>query len=444
MSLYGALFTGVSGLNAQSRAMAVASNNIANVNTTAYKKSESQFSALLAATSSTSDFAAGGVEAIAFDRINRQGLLQTTASSTDLAINGNGFFAVTTTPTSSPEISELLFTRAGAFTADADGNLRNAAGLYLQGWRLDSTGNLPANLNDLEPVNIAQFTGTATPSTEVTIRANVDKAQTDYTGAYTASNTAQNMAGGTITPHFQRTLEIVDSQGGPQPVTLAFLKTGVNSWNYEVIYEGSATNVTTGAGIPIASGTVTFNTDGTIATPAVGTPPEALIDVALPWSPASGLSAQTIRFDLGDVGAATGLTQYDGNSTIISSFVNGALYGDVVGVEVDDEGVISAIFNNGVQQAVYKLPVASFANPNGLGSVSGNAYIRTNASGSPTLLEANVGGMGSIASQSLEASTVDLATEFTDLITIQRAYSAATRIITTADEMLEEMLRVKR
>ncbi len=444
MSLYGALFTGVSGLAAQSQALGIASNNIANVNTNGYKASLTQFSTLLPSKTEAGSVASGGVKATAQALIQRQGLITTTQSDTDLALNGAGFFAVTDNLNLAPSRTELMYTRSGSFTQDADGYLRNAGGYYLQGWRLDSVGDLPGNRNDIEPINLNQLTGTASETTEINLRANLQASQTDHVGAYVPGVAATNMTSGAITPHFERTLEIFDTQGGAQPVRLSFLKTAANTWQYEISYEGPAANVTTAAGLPFANGTLTFDIDGTILTPAVGTPAEALASINIPWSAASGLAAQPIDLSFGMVGEASGLTQFKGASTLLSSGANGALFGGLESVKVDENGILQAIFDNGVQRDVFQLPVAFFQNPNGLSAVNGNAFISTDLSGDVTLLEASIGGAGTFSASALEASTVNLAKEFTDLITVQRAYSASTKIITTADQMLDEMIRIKR
>lgn len=191
------------------------------------------------------------------------------------------------------------------------------------------------------------------------------------------------------------------------------------------------------------SGTLTFDTNGTLLTPTSGSTTLTIpFDGTAPGD--SGLDPQIINIVFGEVGQIEGITQFDSPSTIISSGVNGALFGGLTGVQVDEEGFVIAVFDNGVQRSVYKLPLATFANPNGLTATSGNSYLQSEDSGEVTLLEANVGGAGSISSASVEASTVDLAKEFTDLITTQRAYSASTRIITTADEMLSELMQIKR
>lgn len=431
MSLYGALFTGVSSLAANSRALGIASNNIANVNTVGYKASQAQFSTMLASTTAAGSFSSGGVRATTQNMINSQGLLQISESPTDLAVNGSGFFVVAESPNSATTSSDLLFTRSGNFSQDATGFLRNSAGYYLLGWQVDDTGNIPSNRNDLTPINLNQLTGTAESTTQVALRANLRASETPV--AYAAGD----MTAGTVTPQFERTIEIYDSQGGAQPVRLAFAKTAANTWAYEVIYEGDPANLS--AANPIATGTLTFNTDGTLATPLTGS-----ATVNIPWSAASGLGSQSIDLDFGEAGEPIGVTQYDSTSTLISSTVNGALFGGLSGVRIDEEGYLTALFDNGVQRRVFKLPLATFQNPDGLSAITGNAYLRTDDSGSYTLLEAQTGGAGAIASAALEASTVDLAKEFTDLITTQRAYSAGTRIISTADQMLEELIRIKR
>lgn len=433
MSLYGALFTGVSSLSANSRALGITSNNIANVNTVGYKSSQAQFSTILASTTAAGTFSSGGVRAGTQQLIDRQGLLQISESATDLAVNGNGFFVVAETPSGASASTDLLFTRSGSFTQDSEGYLRNSAGYYLMGWPVDDQGAIPSNRNDLTAINLNQLTGTAEATTEISLRANLQSSETAET-AYVAGD----MNAGTITPQFERTLEVYDSQGGAQEVRMSFVKTAANTWAYEIIYDGDPANIGGAASNPIATGTLTFNSDGTLATPAGGT-----AAVTIPWAASSGLAPQTITVDFGEPGQAVGVTQYDSTSTLISSTVNGALFGGLSGVSIDEEGYLTALFDNGVQRQVFKLPLATFQNANGLSAATGNAYLRTDESGNYSLLEAKTGGAGSLASQALESSTVDLAKEFTDLITTQRAYSAATRIVTTSDQMLEELIRIK-
>ena len=433
MSIYGALFSGVAGLNANSRALSNTSTNIANINTVGYKASQNQFSTLLAENVDASQFSAGGVKAVSVNDIAQQGEISQTNSATDLAVSGSGFFAVTNTAIANPTVNQLAYTRAGNFVEDASGFLRNAAGYYLQGWKLDANGNIPSNPSDLSAIDMSKVTGTSDPTTAVGLRVNLQASATAVAG-YAAGD----MNAGTVTPQYQTGIEVFDSQGGAQPVRLAFVKTAANTWAYEAIYDGNPANIGGAANNPIATGTITFNTDGTIATPA------AAVNVTIPWAAASGLAPQTIAFNLGTPGASDGMTQYDAASTLYSATPNGALFGALTGVRVDGDGKVIAKFDNGVEKPIYQLPIATFLNPDGLAPLNGNAYNASVESGDVSLKVANQGGAGAVQSSALEQSTVDLAKEFSDMIVIQRAYSAASKIITTADQMLDELTNMKR
>ncbi len=434
MSLTGAMMIGVTGLNANSQALSIASSNIANVNTIGYKAGQNNFSTLLADSMGSGDISSQGVISVGSQNVTQQGLLQTTQSPTDLGISGNGFFVVNAAADGS---GRTLYTRAGNFTPDSNGDLKNAAGFYLEGWPVDINGNIPTDRNDMTPVNVAGLSGKAQATTEMTVQANL-QASTPVTAGYTAGD----MAAGTVTPAFTRTINVYDSQGGAQPLGLSFIKTGANTWAYEVNFQGAAGS-TTGTN-PIATGTMKFNSDGTLANADTSSAtPTGTMDVTIPWDPTtSGLQPQTVTLNLGTVGSSDGLTQFDSSSALVNSSVNGALFGNLTGVNIDSSGVVTAQFSNGLIQKIYKLPIATFANPDGLSAVSGNAYAVTNQSGNAIVGEANTGGAGSIQSSSLESSTVDLAGEFTNLITTQRAYSASARIITTADQMLQTLNQI--
>ena len=168
------------------------------------------------------------------------------------------------------------------------------------------------------------------------------------------------------------------------------------------------------------------------------------MSLTIPWDlAATGLDPQDIALGFGDANESNGVTQFDAASALTMASVTGAPFGSLTSVSVDEMGYVTALFDNGIQQKVFRIPLATFANPDGLAASPGNAYQITENSGAPNVLEAKNGGAGSFASQSLEASTADLAKEFSNLITTQRAYSAATRIITTADQMLQELMQIK-
>jgi flagellar hook protein FlgE len=443
MSLYGALNIGVAGLQANSAALSATSSNIANVNTVGYKEATASFSTFLNATSGTGANSSAGVTVTIGQDLTQQGLPTTTSSNTDLSISGNGFFVVSTNPTGTG-LQE--YTRAGSFTPDVNGNLVNSAGLYLMGYKLDANGNVPTNASDLSLVNTASISGAAEATSNLTIQANLNSQSAlppATIGGVAYTYAPGDMTAGVVSPDFTRTVNAYDSQGGSQPITFSFLKTGANTWAYEASYAGNAANLT--AAGPISEGTVSFNADGTLAntgtagggpaSPATGT-----VSMTIPWNTAtSGLNPQTISVNLGSVGGSNGLTQADAPSVLNGTNIDGTPYGSVTGVTVAADGTVTAQFSNGLTQNVYKVPVATFTNPDGLGQMSGNAYAASQSSGAANINLANSGAAGSIQSKSLEGSTVDLATEFTNLITTQRAYSACARIITTADQMLQQL-----
>jgi len=428
MSLYGALNIGVAGLDATSAALSATSSNIANVNTVGYKDETANFETFLN-TPGLSSNSSAGVSALITQDVTAQGLPISTSSPTDLSISGNGFFVVATntSPTANQE-----YTRAGSFTPDASGNLKNAAGLYLLGWKLDPQGNIPTNASDVSLVNVSNLAGKAQPSTSISLQANLQSSST-----VDATYTPGDMTSGTVSPDFTRTLNVYDSQGAIQPVTFSFIKTAANTWAYEASYAGSASNLT--AAGPIAQGTLAFNPDGTLANVNGASPASGTFNMTIPWNTAtSGLSPQTIKISMGDVNSSDGLSQFDTPSTL-SSTIDGSAFGSVTGVTVSQDGTVTAQFSNGLSQNVYKIPLATFTSPDNLAQVNGDAYIVTNNSGVANINLADAGSAGAINSQTLEGSTVDLATEFTNLITTQRAYSAAARIVTTADQMLAQL-----
>jgi flagellar hook protein FlgE len=433
VSLYSALYAGVSGLNAQSSAMATVADNITNINTIGYKGIETQFKSLVTDGRTSAAYSAGGVAAAPHALISKQGLLQASSSTTDLGIDGAGFF-VTRTGTDTHDA--VAFTRAGSFRPDEQGFLRNSSGYYLQGWRLDTTGNYvnTGTLAALEPVRVAELTGTATPTSKIQMRANLQSTTALFTGTYAAGD----MAAGTANPQFSRSLEVYDAQGGAHRINLSFVKTAPNVWQAE-IYANPASDVTAPNGL-LANGTMRFNPDGSLN--VAGSSPALFGSLNPVWTNSAG--AVPIALDLGSEGGLDGLTQFGSESAMISSNVNGGLLGNVASVEVSKTGRVSAIFEDGTARALYQLPIATFPNPDGLTRLPGNGFAIAQDSGSAALNEPSVLGAGSISSGTLEGSNVDLAQEFTNMIRFQRAYSASSKIITTVDDMLQEVSNLKR
>jgi flagellar hook protein FlgE len=466
MSINSAMSAGVSGLVANSAALAAISDNIANVNTIAYKRNEVNFASVVTGQAVPGRYSAGGVQAVNRQLVSQQGLIQTASSPTDLAINGDGFFVVTQKGAGLTNSDPRFFTRSGSFTVDANGYLVNDAGMYLQGWPADSAGGFnpdPSDLTAMQPINVKSLGTAVAPTTTAEINATLDKRTTTSPGFATYDPATKSMAdyaatGSTATgtqPDFTMQMSVVDSAGAYHKVGIAFLKTSTpNQWAAE-IYAIPASDVTAAAGAPagqIAAGTVEFNNDGSINLSATGNTtlfgaPGSPTTIALDsstgatqpqWASSLGVAGQSISLDL------TKISQIAATSALNSVTSDGAGPGNVVSVQVGPDGVVSAVFDNSQVRSIAKIGLATFPNPDGLSAVSGNAYQTSRAAGTMVAKAAGVGGAGQISPSSLEGSTVDLAAEFTGLITTQKAYSASSKIITTADQMLDELIQMKR
>lgn len=452
-----ALAAGVSGLQAFSQSVGVIADNITNVNTIGYKESRSRFSTLVTETSSASSYSPGGVRAFTESLISRQGLLQPSSSPTDLSVDGAGFFVVKKSGNAN-EDGEFQFTRAGSFSKDEEGFFRNTAGLYLMGWKLDATGGIPSRQNDLtllEPINIDNLNGVASATGRVSLRANLQSSTSinAAAGTYAVGDMAAAAATppGTVTADFETTFEVFDSQGISHTVVLSAIKSSANDWSYEMYFDNPSELDAAHTDGLIASGSLLFNSDGSIdlvnstMNDIGGNPVSLAAGEALTFTYGTGVTSVdngNIVFNVGTDGQANGFSQFDSPSTLIASNVTGAQFGNVNDIRIGEDGFVYALFDNGLQEPIFRLPVATFPNPDGLARKQGNAYSFSNLSGNFALQTAGQGGAGAIAPNALELSTVDLANEFAELIKVQRAFSASTRIITTSDEILEELVRI--
>jgi flagellar hook protein FlgE len=409
------MVSSITGLNAQSQALGMISDNLSNVNTIGYKTTHARFATLVTEITQTR-YAPGGVRSSPFTSVDRQGVLQATSSVTDLAVSGDGMFVVreTAAPTAG---SETLYTRAGSFTKDADGNLVNAAGLYLQGWAIDPVTGQPVGngLAQLTTVTLGNLSTSALPSANLDVSVNLD-ANTAVAGTYNVDAT------------------MVDSLGASHVLRLTFTKTAANAWT--VSSSAPNADLTTSIG----AGAITFSAaTGALATPVGGT----LTIATSAFTNGAGAPA-TITLNIGSNTSSSGVTQYAGFNAINSVDSDGVPTGNLSGVAVSDTGRVIALFDNGQTRDIYQLALASWPNANGLDPRDGNAYATSALSGDPVVNIPLSGATGNIVSSALEASTTDIAEEFTNMIITQRAYSANTRVITTADQMLEETINIKR
>lgn len=495
MSINGAMLAGISGLSANAAALSTISQNIANVNTVGYKRSSTDFATMVNSQQGGMSFSAGGVQASARHFISQTGLLQRTTSNTDLAIAGQGFFVVTQKPEDLAPTDTRLFTRAGSFVVDDLGYLQNSSGYYLQGWPVGTDGTIttdPSNMNLLKTINVGNVGGAAEQTTRVGMNANLkstqevhedianyDPATAESMATYlqTSLTSANPPAGTTVAvagfkPDFEISIPISDSKGSQRSLTLALLKSeNANEWHAEllapplvdkdgkVMYDTSTppqplydiVGVSNGR---LGSGIIKFTSDGrldvggsdfltnVLDTLEIGASDPAATTTTPRWADSVGASKQPITFDL--AAATGGLTQYDSTSVVQATYTNGTTFGNLTEVKIDDTGHVTAVFDNGVMRQIAQVALATFPSADNLTEVSGNAYRVSQYSGTYNLKAPGSGGSGLLAASQLESSTVDLSTEFTGLITTQRAYSASSKIITTADEMLSELLNIKR
>jgi flagellar hook protein FlgE len=454
MSINSAMLAGAAGMRANASALASISDNIANVNTVGFKRLRSDFTSLLSSQNRQTTYSAGGVMSRSSPLMNEQGSTTASSVSTHLAVSGNGMFVVRGRSEDATSRDPYYYSRAGQFTPDADGYLQNSAGYYLLGWPVDSSGAVNANPTDLsalESVRVSGIAGGAEATARLSLSANLQSSQAVSAAAatYDATDTANNMASGAVTPDFQIPIQMYDSQGGLHTLTLSFLKQGPNTWFAEVhLPPGQVVDGAPFVDGQLATGIVSFTTFGQLDAANTTLPLSLTIGETgaggSEWDPSLGLATQTISLDMGGPGAPGGLTNYDSASVLGTSQIDGTPFGSLASVDVDDDGFVTAIFTNGLTRRIYQIPLATFGNTNGLVAEQGGIYRLGPDTGALSMRGAGVGGAGNIKSRALESSTVDLAEEFSNLIMTQRAYSASSKIITTADEMLDELIRLKR
>ncbi|MCE5228667.1 flagellar basal-body rod protein FlgF [bacterium] len=429
MSLLTALNTGVSGLRTFGDSLQVISDNIANVSTTGYKSSRSEFADLISQTINGASGSSQLGRGVALDNISTsfaQGSLSSTDNLTDLAINGNGFFVV-------QKDNINYYTRNGAFSINNNGELVNSAGMNVIGYQYDTRGESLGTLGVLQFANntIAPvMTGDGTNGTGVNIAANLDSS---------SDVTTFNVANPANTSNFSTTINVYDSLGSSHTLHVYFNKTASNAWAWHGVMDGGElSGGSAGTNVECASGTLTFNSSGALQSQTTTTSSFNFTG-----------TAQTIGFNFGDPIASGGsglggTTQFSSASAISSQSQNGMPAGILSSVQVDTDGTVSGVYSNGSTVAIGQIALANFTNLNGLYKAGSGLYQDTLASGQAVIGRADAGGLGTISSYSLEQSNVDLAKEFVDMISIQRAYQANSRTITVGNDMLNDLINIIR
>jgi flagellar hook protein FlgE len=413
--------TALSGLNANSTAIDVVGNNLANLNTTGFKATQVEFQSLV-----TQSLGAGlGETQVGFGTGEplttmefTQGAIQTSAGTMDAAIQGDGFFVV------ADPSGDQLYTRAGNFTVDKNGNLMTDTGDYVQGWT--TTDPATGGVNSNGPVgNIVVPVGSLSapvPTSTFSVEMNLNAAATVYSAADTSSD-------------FSTPVTVYDSQGNSHVVTLDFQKTGENAWNYNVSVPGADVG-STNASVSVATGSLTFDSNGELD--VSNTSP---VTITIPGL-SDGASDLSLSWNLFN-GAASEITQFAQPSAQSATSQNGSAAAELVNVGLANGGTVLAQYSNGNQVTVGQVAVASIRNPSTLIAMGNNNFQLSSLTASPSIGTPGTGGRGDITGGSLEASTVDIATEFTNLIIYQRSYEANARMVTTLDQLSQDTIALK-
>lgn len=437
-----ALNTALTALDAETTAIDVTGNNLANLNTTGFKASTVSFYDLMSQTlgSGASSQVGMGVETPTTNTSFSQGTITSSTSPTDVAIQGNGFLVVKTS-TGATE-----YTRDGNLQVDGSGNLITSTGEFVQGYIGTATTG--------SPTNITVPTGTLKPAvatSNLTLNANLDSASTVVT-----TPSATNVT-------YSTSVQVYDSLGNSHQVTMDFWNTTPassttgNTWTYDAVMDGATPNLSTDAN----QGTLTFGTDGTLTGATYGASSTtnlitsssgqitAVTEPALAFSP-TGANAMTVNFNLfttstsnsGTTVYTPNLTQYAQTSGVSSDSQDGSAAVDLSKVSIANGGAVMATYSDGEQSQVGTLAMANFVNPESLLAVGNNNFQVSGGTSTPAVGIPNSEGRGQIVGSSLESSTVDIATEFSNLISYQNSYEAASRVISTGNTILQQTIQL--
>jgi flagellar hook protein FlgE len=449
MSLITSLYVGASGLDASTTELSVVGDNIANSNTVGFKAARTVFADAMAQQLIGATGQLGlGVTTLTVQKLFSQGSFTTTGLSTDVAIEGNGLFVVKGNHGGE---DGTFYTRNGQFTIDKNGYLTNLEGLRVQGLQADATGTVTSGL--LGDLQVGNASAPAKATDGITIRGNLDQGATPITF---------DPANPKVTSNFTTSMTVYDSLGKAIQLDIYFCKddpataadpTDSGDWTYHVMTDGKnlsvdAAGATTTAGTPaeVATGALRFDTEGRLIsnTTAVNS-----------FSPKDSVAPQTLSFNFGTgteplVAGGTGgsgldgLTQYAATSAV--SFVTqaGSSSGSLSSISVGQDGTITGGFTNGQTRTLGQLILANFKAPDQLGRVGSTLYSEKPSSGPPTLGTPATADRGSVTAGTLEQSNVDISAEFIRMIAAQRNFEANSKTLTTADQLLAELMQLKR
>lgn len=428
MGVLSSLYTGVSGLAAQGEALGVIGDNIANANTVGFKASRAEFQDIVS--KSLKGILGGnqigrGVKIGAVNPILIQGNVDSTEKATDLAISGDGYFTLRGSDGES-------FTRDGSFHFDREGFLVTNDNQRVQGFQADEKGTILNKTGDIKfPRALVPAKATETIRMDLNLDSRIQNLKTFDPKLPNDSS------------HYSTGVELYDSQGNKHLMTTYFTKTADRTWSWNGMVDGKeVVGGKPGELSKVASGVVTFTTDGKLDTEVTN---EANFNFA-----GGALLGQKIKIDFGDSITTDkgmgldGSKQYGKESDLITWKQDGAAAGTITNLSFNDEGVCTALYSNGETRDLAQIALSKFENAEALFKVGNNRMKEARDSGSPAMGAPNRAGRGKIFAKSLERSTVDLALEFVNLIQNQRGFQANAKTITTTDELLAEVINLKR
>ncbi|MDR3530310.1 MAG: flagellar hook protein FlgE [Rhodopila sp.] len=439
MSLFGAINSAISGLSAQSAAFGNISDNVANSQTVGFKRVDTSFVDYLT-TSTVQENQPGAVVAQPDYVNNVQGAITQTDNPLGMAIAGQGFFAVSqatgqvnNVPTFNPQ---QFYTRAGDFTMNAQGYLVNSAGQYLNGWSVDPTTNA-VDQNALAPIQVSQSSYNPVATSDVTLSANLPATPASGTGTAASPISSQ--------------ISVYDALGTAHTVTLNWVQNAANDWTVSVSVPDDTTSANRGSAEvqfgALSGNSVPEGTIGQITTPSGSVTSAGYVAgqaATLNFSTNFGAGNQTIQLNLGIYGQTNGVTQYAGSAYSLRGLTqDGVPPGSFSGVTTQANGDVIVNYNNGQTRTIAQIPIVTFNDANALQRQNGQAFTTTLASGTPLADAASTNGAGNLVTGSVENSNVDIATEFSQLIVAQQAYSANAKVVTSADQLLQITINMK-
>ena len=428
MGILSSMYTGVTGIQANGEALGVISDNIANANTVGFKTSRAEFADVVA--KSLKGILGGnqigrGTKLNGVTQVFSQGSVTQTDKATDLAISGDGFFVV-----DGPE--GRGYSRNGSFNFNKDGELVNVDGSVVKGFRADDEGKITTKLDSIK---LERSIIDAKKTEKLEMSMNLDtRAEASQTG-FDPLNPEK-------TSNYNTGVTVYDSAGNAHNLTMYFSKAADNTWKWSAMAKGEeVVGGEKGKGFVGASGTLTFSIDGKL---------QSQTTEANSFNFAKGAQPdQKINFNFGDdiLSGGTGIkgsTQYGSASDIYKSTQDGYEAGTLGALSFNDDGVLTASYTNGVTKNLAQVAIAKFENNEGLFKAGNNVFKESRNSGSPNIGQPKSGGRGTVFAKSVESSTTDIASEFVNLIQMQRAFQANARTLSSSDELMQEVLNLKR